>query len=168
MTLHDFAPIGKVRKPVTERSDGPFPSRSVSPSPTASLPPPAAPIPPMGKVTGSRHLAAALGYSLGGAARLLRETAFRHELLAAIAIFGAFAFVGASLSDYVSMAVLFLALIAAEALNTAIEEIIDRISPEWSKTGKNAKDLGSFAVLCLLAANGLMATFVIGSKLLSV
>ncbi len=117
-------------------------------------------------MTGSRHLAAALGYSLGGAARLLGETAFRHELLAALGIFGSFALVGAGLSDYVSMAVLFLALVAAEALNTAIEEIIDHISPEWSKTGKNAKDLGSFAVFCLLAANGLMAAFVILSRLL--
>ncbi|WP_424540689.1 diacylglycerol kinase [Sinorhizobium medicae] len=30
-----------------------------------------------------------------------------------------------------------------EAVNTAIEEIIDRISPEVSDTGKHAKDLGS-------------------------
>lgn len=159
MSLPDCAPIGKVRKPVTERSDGPVPSRSASPKP------PIGTSSPMDKVTGSRHLAAAFGYSLGGAARLLGETAFRHELLAAIGIFGGFAFVGASLSEYVSMGVLFLALIAAEALNTAIEEIIDRISPEWSRTGKNAKDLGSFAVFCLLTANGLMAAFVIGSRL---
>lgn len=117
-------------------------------------------------MTGSRHLAAALGYSLGGAKRLLEETAFRHELVAAIGILGAFVCVGASLSEYVSMAVLFLALITVEALNTAVEEIIDRISPEWSKTGKNAKDLGSFAVFCFLAANGLMAAFVILSRLL--
>ncbi|MGI2035271.1 diacylglycerol kinase [Rhizobium panacihumi] len=160
MTLPDCSSFGKVSKPVTKRSDGPIPSRSASPKP------PIGTHPPIGKVTGSRHLAAALGYSLGGAARLLGETAFRHELLAAIGIFGGFAFVGANLSEYVSMAVLFLALIAAEALNTAIEEIIDRISPEWSKTGKNAKDLGSFAVFCLLAANGLMAAFVILSRLL--
>jgi diacylglycerol kinase (ATP) len=87
--------------------------------------------------------------------------------MAAIGIFGAFGFVGASLSDYASMAVLFLALTAAEALNTASEEIIGHISPEWSKTGKNAKDLGSFAVFCLFRASGFMAAFVIGSKLLS-
>ncbi|TCR00016.1 diacylglycerol kinase [Neorhizobium sp. JUb45] len=160
MTLPDCSSFGKVRKPVTERSNGPVPSRP------ASSTPPIGTRPPIGKVTGSRHLAAALGYSLGGAARLLGETAFRHELVAATGIFGGFAFVGASLSDYVSMAVLFLALIAAEALNTAIEEIIDRISPEWSKTGKNAKDLASFAVFCLLVANGLMAAYVIFSRLL--
>ncbi|WP_307959591.1 diacylglycerol kinase [Sinorhizobium medicae] len=42
-----------------------------------------------------------------------------------------------------SAQVLLLLLIAMEAVNTAIEEIIDRISPEVSDTGKHAKDLGS-------------------------
>jgi len=46
-------------------------------------------------------------------------------------------------------------LIAVEAINTAIEVIIDKISPEISDTGKHAKDLGSFAVMCLLAVNGI-------------
>ncbi|WP_234838132.1 diacylglycerol kinase, partial [Sinorhizobium medicae] len=41
-----------------------------------------------------------------------------------------------------SAQVLLLLLIAMEAVNTAIEEIID-ISPEVSDTGKHAKDLGS-------------------------
>ncbi|RVI41834.1 hypothetical protein CN192_33280 [Sinorhizobium medicae] len=42
-----------------------------------------------------------------------------------------------------SAQVLLLLLIAMEAVNTAFEEIIDRISPEVSDTGKHAKDLGS-------------------------
>ncbi len=37
-------------------------------------------------------------------------------------------------------------LFATEALNTAIEEVVDRISPEWSLAARNAKDLGSLAV----------------------
>jgi diacylglycerol kinase (ATP) len=97
---------------------------------------------------------------------LLRETAFRHEIIAGVAILGIFAIVGAGLSDYVMMLILMLGLFATEALNTAIEEIVDRISPEWSDTGRNAKDLGSFAVFCLLAANGLMAAFVVISRIL--
>lgn len=128
---------------------------------------PASPTRPLAKVTGPRHLVAAFRYSLGGAARLSQETAFRHELIAAIATCGAFIAVGADLRDYIMMAILFLGLIAVEALNTAIEEIIDRISPEWSSTGLHAKNLGSLAVFCLLAANGLMAALIIMSKLLS-
>jgi diacylglycerol kinase (ATP) len=148
MTISDCAAVGKVGRTVAEAKDGASPSR------------------PVGKVTGSRHLGAAFGYSLGGALRLLRETAFRHEIIAGVAILGIFAIVGAGLSDYVMMLILMLGLFATEALNTAIEEIVDRISPEWSDTGRNAKDLGSFAVFCLLAANGLMAAFVVISRIL--
>jgi len=50
--------------------------------------------------------------------------------------------------------VLMLLLFSIEALNTAIEEIVDRVSPEFSSAARNAKDLGSFAVFCLLMANG--------------
>ena len=48
------------------------------------------------------------------------------------------------------MAILFLLMMAFEAINTAIEEIVDRVSPEISQMGKHAKDLGSFAVFCLI------------------
>ncbi len=44
-------------------------------------------------------------------------------------------------------------LIAVEALNTAIEVLTDHISPEWSRTAKDAKDLGSLAVGLMLVAN---------------
>jgi len=53
----------------------------------------------------------------------------------------------------VSTIVLFLVLLGFEALNTAVEVVIDRISPEISDTGKHAKDLGSFAVMALITAN---------------
>ena len=66
MTVPDYAPIGTVRRPVTTKAEEP-PQVSISPSS------------PIEKVTGSRHLKAAFGYSLNGALRLLRETAFRDE-----------------------------------------------------------------------------------------
>jgi len=46
--------------------------------------------------------------------------------------------------------------LAVEALNTAIEEIVDHVSPEWSLAAKHAKDMGSFAVMALLFATGLV------------
>lgn len=121
----------------------------------------------IGKVRGLPHLFAALRYSIAGARRLWGEVAFRHEMAAGALTFPAFAVVGASAIHFLAMAVLLLGLAAAEALNTAIEEIIDRISPEWSSTGMHAKNLGSFAVFCMLAANGMTVVFVIGSRLLS-
>ncbi len=114
-----------------------------------------------GKITGGRHLFAALGYSLAGAVRLFRETAFRHELLMAGCLIGLFGYADAPFNAFMVLGVLLLALFAFEAINTAIEEIVDRISPEWSQTGRNAKDLGSFAVLCMLVANAFYAAAVL-------
>ena len=62
---------------------------------------------------------------------------------------------GAPLRVFLITTILFLLLIAVEALNTAIEVIIDKISPDISETGKRAKDLGSFSVMCLLIVNGI-------------
>ncbi|MDO1583671.1 diacylglycerol kinase [Rhizobium oryzicola] len=118
------------------------------------------------KVTGPRHLLAALGFSLGGFMRLVRETAFRHELAAMAVSLALFATVHASLGEFVALVIVFLMLCAVEALNTAIEEIIDRISPELSSTGRHAKDLGSFAVLCLLGAWGCLVLYVLFSHLI--
>ena len=55
---------------------------------------------------------------------------------------------------------------ATEALNTAIEEIVDRVSPEISEMGKHSKDLGSFAVFCLITANAGYAAYVVISRLI--
>ncbi|WEX79187.1 diacylglycerol kinase [Sinorhizobium numidicum] len=113
------------------------------------------------KHTGIRHLFAAASYSLGGAKRLIGEAAFRHELIAFAVAMVAFVIAGATLFQYVAMAILFLLMMAFEAINTAIEEIVDRVSPEISEMGKNAKDLGSFACLCLILANAGYAFYVV-------
>jgi diacylglycerol kinase (ATP) len=107
------------------------------------------------RVTGARHLVAATGYSLQGARRLWRETALRHMVLFVVVGLVLLAVAGASLSQFGIYAILFLALVAFEALNTAIECIVDYLAPEWQEFARDAKDLGSLATMCLLIANGL-------------
>lgn len=113
------------------------------------------------RITGPRHLLAAGSYSLGGLRRLWDETAFRHEVSGGALAFALLAWTGATVAQHVGFAVLFLGLVAIEALNTAVEEIVDHLSPGWSSMARNAKDLGSLAVLCLLVANGLYLAAVI-------
>lgn len=117
--------------------------------------PPAA-IPP--KTQGLRHVFAAAGYSAAGFRWMLREAAFRHELLAGGVTLIAFALVRVPLVHALAQIGLLLMLLALEAVNTAIERIVDRLSPDFSLFAKEAKDLGSFAVFCLLAINALSAT----------
>ncbi len=48
-----------------------------------------------------------------------------------------------------------LLVVLVEALNTALEEVVDHLSPGWSQFAKNAKDLGSLAVACAISILGL-------------
>ena len=103
--------------------------------------------------TGIAHFIAATGYSIAGARRLSRESAARHELLLGAVGMAALAFFGASLGHYIGFVILLAALIAIEALNTALEEVVNHLSPEWSQMAKEAKDLGSLAVGLMVIAN---------------
>lgn len=116
------------------------------------------------KKTGIAHLFAAAQYSAQGFRRLVQEAAFRHELLAFVGGLVLFAVVGASLFEFLGFIVLMMLMFSVEALNTAIEELVDRISPEISTVGRNAKDLGSFAVFCLIIANAAFAAYVVISR----
>jgi len=104
-------------------------------------------------------------FSHGGFKQLIGEPAFRQEAIFFGVILIAFIWVGASAAEYLIGLILFLILAAVEALNTALENIVDKLSPEISEFGKHTKDLGSFAVFCLLGANGAFALYVIGSAL---
>ena len=116
---------------------------------------------PPEKIHGIAHIFAAASYSWAGAKRLWGETAFRHETLAAFLIVVIFILIQAEKSFVILAILLILITFAIEALNTAIEEIADIVSPEWSLPAKHAKDLGSLAVLCMLSANGIFTAFVI-------
>src|SRR5690606_23811400 len=102
------------------------------------------------KETGIAHIFAAARYSLGGVRRLWGETALRHEILAFALAMGLFLIAGVPLWGYIGAAILFLVTVSIEALNTAVEEITDHASPAYSDMARHAKDLGSFAVFCLL------------------
>jgi diacylglycerol kinase (ATP) len=64
----------------------------------------------------------------------------------------AFLVSGASLPEIAGLLALGLVLVAVEALNTAIEVLVDHLSPGWSQFSRDAKDLGSLAVACTIGA----------------
>jgi diacylglycerol kinase (ATP) len=120
---------------------------------------------PASKKTGLAHLFAATQYSVAGCKRLLKEAAFRHEIVSGVLLMIVYWIIGVSLMNAMISLCLILITLAVEAINTAIELVIDRTSPEVSDYGRDAKDLGSFAVMCLLIANGVFALFAIVSAL---
>ena len=102
--------------------------------------------------TGVAHFFAAASYSLGGLQRLARESAFRQEVALIAGLVAAFLVFGASLPELLGLLAIGLALVAVEALNTALEVLVDHLSPGWSQFAKEAKDLGSLAVACTIGA----------------
>ena len=98
--------------------------------------------------TGLVRLWNALGYSRDGlAAAWKNEAAFREEvLLAAIAIPLAL-FLGKTGVDRSILIGSIVLILIVEILNSAIEAVVDKASPEKHELAKRAKDMGSAAVL---------------------
>ena len=103
--------------------------------------------------SGPLHLLDATRYSVAGFRRLLREPAARQELALGGIGLAVIILAGGSAGHVIGFLVLVAALLAAEALNTAIEVLADHLSPDWSQMAKDAKDLGSLAVGLLVLAN---------------
>lgn len=113
------------------------------------------------RTSGISHFFAAMRYSKAGIQRLWQEAAFRQEVaggaLALIVLIGW----GASVGQVLGFGILWCALATVEALNTALEVLVDHLSPEWSAFARDAKDLGSLAVAFMIAANTLYVLWVI-------
>ena len=93
--------------------------------------------------------------SIAGLERLIKEVAFRYELASYGILLMLFTYIGATWQQILLLTGLAFGVFAIEAINTAIEVIVDHISPEWSEMAKQAKDLGSFAVSCMLLITGI-------------
>ena len=108
-----------------------------------------------------QHTLMAAHYSLAGFRRLLDETAAQAEVMFFALLLVLFALVGADASAYVVLTLLFLITFALEALNTAVEVLVDHLTNEFAEFARQAKDLGSFAVFCCLTGMGLYSLYVL-------
>ena len=106
---------------------------------------------------GLTRLFNALGYSRDGiAAAWKNEAAFREEvILAAVAIPLAF-YLGKTGVERALLVGSIVFILIVEILNSAVEAVVDKASPEKHDLAKRAKDMGSAAVLlALLLAGGI-------------
>ncbi len=114
--------------------------------------------------TGFAHLIAAATYSGAGLRRLLRESAFRQELVIGVLVLAGLALWGVPWPKILGFSIFLLLLTAVEALNTAIEVLVDHLSPEWSEFARDAKDLGSLAVGATLLGGALFLAWIIAGE----
>ena len=112
-----------------------------------------------------RHVVHATGYSMAGLRLLVRsELAARIEIAFSAAALVWLLLLGSSAGEILILVLLFCILMSVEALNTAIEVVVDRISPDYTEFAKAAKDLASFAVFCLLSAGGIYVAAITAEK----
>lgn len=97
---------------------------------------------------GLRRLWNALGYSRDGlAAAWKNEAAFREEILLASIAMPLAIYLGKTGVERALMLGSILLILIVEILNSAIEAVVDKASPEMHELAKRAKDMGSAAVL---------------------
>ena len=85
-------------------------------------------------------------FAFQGLRYLWAEEAFRHELALGLIGWGILYYVGADKIDLIVFSFLVLAMFSAEAFNTALERIADKIDPSTNPFTKEVKDLGALGV----------------------
>ncbi len=105
----------------------------------------------MKKNTGLKRLFFAFVYSMQGLyAGLRHESAFRQEFILLIILATVSFFLDVTALERFAMISVLLAVLIVEALNSAIECVVDRVSTDVHKLSGRAKDYGSIAVLLTL------------------
>lgn len=105
--------------------------------------------------SGLKRISSALGYSIDGLRAARRhEHAFRQELMVVLPGIVVALLLPVSRPEKLALVAVLLLVLIVELMNSAIEAVVDRVSLERHPLSKNAKDLGSAAVLlaCVLAA----------------
>lgn len=117
---------------------------------------------------GIGHMFKALGYSLAGLACALKSsTAFRQEGAALLVICAALALTGKGAGQWLLCVCAWLAVMAGELLNSALEEAFNLITTEYSPGVKAGKDMASAAVFVLMIVNAGVWLYVFGNDVLA-
>jgi diacylglycerol kinase (ATP) len=103
------------------------------------------------KNTGMKRVFKAFFYSLDGIGSTLKhEAAFRQEAVLAAVLIPASFLLQVPLAQHLALVASIILVLIVELLNSAIEAVVDDISPRNRPLAKRAKDMGSAAVFLSL------------------
>ena len=103
------------------------------------------------------HLLKAFRHSLAGLAVAWKEEqAFRLEIVLLPVICVVLLILRPGFSWSVALVAGWLLVLVTELLNSAIERVCNRVSPEFHILIKHSKDMASAAILMILCCNGLL------------
>ena len=102
--------------------------------------------------TGLTRIINAFGYSMKGISAAIKyESAFRQEALLFVVLLPLAFFLGRTYIEYILLVGCLLIVLIVELLNSAIEAVVDHVSPDFAELAGRAKDMGSAAVFVALA-----------------
>lgn len=105
--------------------------------------------------SGLSRLFDATGYSIKGIrACWQNEAAFRQEVILVIVLLPLSFLTARSIEQWLLLVIPLLVLLIVELLNSAVENVVDRIGHELHELSGKAKDMGSAAVLICLLLTG--------------
>ena len=114
------------------------------------------------------RLRASFAYALRGVVRLLaREPNARLHLLAAAGVLALASWLQLPARDFAVLALSIGAVLLAEGLNSALEALADRVSPEHDAAIARAKDLAAGAVLLMAIAAATVGLLLLAPPLLA-
>lgn len=108
----------------------------------------------------------ALRWSLQGLrAGWRHEASFRLEVLLAVVLVPLGFWLGHSTLEKLALVAPIFLVLAAELLNSAIEAVVDLVSPDFHALAGRAKDLGSAATFVLMVLTTVSWAVVLGARL---
>jgi diacylglycerol kinase (ATP) len=116
---------------------------------------------------GPRQLWNALRWSMKGLrAGWQHEASFRLEACLAVVLVPLGLWLGHGALEKLALVLPAFLILSAELLNSAIEAVVDKVSPEFHELAGRAKDMGSAAVFVLLVLLALSWGLLLGPRLL--
>jgi diacylglycerol kinase len=105
--------------------------------------------------------------ALNGAAYVLRtQPSVWIEVAALVVVFAGAWFFEVSVLEWVLLSMVIFGILSLEALNTAIEAVVDLVSPEYNDLARIAKDTAAGALVFAVIASLIVAGAVFGPRIL--
>lgn len=112
---------------------------------------------------------ASIGHAFRGLAFAIRsETHVRIDLVATVAVIAAGLYFELTTNEWCSIALAIGLVIALEILNTAIERLVDIVSPEHNAAAGRVKDIAAGATLVAAGCSAVVGVLIFGPRLLSI
>ena len=108
---------------------------------------------------------ASFGHALRGLGVLLRQPNAQLHVAAALGVTALGLALQVSALEWCALALAMALVLGAEALNTAIELVVDMVQPEWHALARDAKDVAAAGVLLCSVGAAVVGLWVLGPKL---